>query len=102
MPDCLHDRLGRCHFRPIATREHPGQRDHLTLPFHTKHIKIIMQPRPLARQLPLHLLLVIAAKPPRNPQGSPGRHIQGRQGHDPQLAEAGLHPQLLVGFDELS
>ena len=77
-----------------------GKENHLTLPFHTKHIKIIMQPRPLARQLPLHLLL--AAQPPRDPQGSPGRHIQGRQGHDPQLAGAGHHLQLLVGFDELS
>ena len=79
-----------------------GKETHLTLPFHTKHIKIIMQPRPLARQLPLHLLLVIPAQPSRDPQGSPGRHIQGRQGHDPQLAEAGHHLQLLVGFDELS
>ena len=82
----------------------PSQHESIlgTLPFHTKHIKIIMQPRPLARQLPLNLLLVIAAQPPRDPQGSPGRHIQGRQGHDPQLAEAGHHLQLLVGFDELS
>ena len=37
MPDCLHDRLGRCHFRPIATREHPGQREssHITIPYKT-------------------------------------------------------------------